>query len=167
MFHGDSKAQLVGPWEAPGTVAAEAIDELGNRQTSDVFAVLREVASGTGETELRRAALSEMRAWGAEAAPVLERIALNDPEERLRRDAVSALGSLENGAGWESLLRVFQSDAESRIRMAALDYLWRINEERSLDTVIGAAKTDSDAQVRRHAVQMREHRLADRPDADQ
>lgn len=138
----------------PDAVRIEAIDELGNRRVPEAFSALRDIATGQSERTLRERALSELRQWGRDAAPVLEQIALNDTESRIRRRAVSALGRLENGAGWDALVKVYQSDAESRIRIDALDYLWRINEERSIDTVIGAAKSDRDSDLRRHAVQL-------------
>ncbi len=139
---------------APVAVRREALDELGNRRTPESFAALREVATGAGDTGLRGKAVAELAGWGAEAAPVLQQIALNDAESDLRRTAVSALGGLGDGAGWDALVNVYQNSGETRLRRSALDYLWRINEERSLDTVIAAARADTDSEVRRHAVQM-------------
>ena len=139
---------------APEGVVREAIDELGNRQVPEAFETLRAIATGSGDSTVRRSALSELRRWEAQAVPTLEQIALNDAEQSMRRDAISALGGLEEGAGWDSLIRVYQSDSDSRLRMGALDYLWRISEERSMSTVIEAAKSDRDSEVRRHAVQL-------------
>jgi HEAT repeat protein len=139
---------------APIAVRREALDELGNRRTSDSFGVLRGIALGREETALRESALSELRAWGAEAAPIFEQIALEDPEQGLRRDAVSALGRLEGGAGFEALVRIYENSEDTRIRAGAIDLLWRINEANSLDTVIAAAKSDSDPDIRRRAVQI-------------
>ncbi len=135
-------------------VRAEAIDELGNRQVPESFSALSAIAAGQSGNDLREKALSELRQWGGEAAQILEEIALNDRESNMRRSAVSALGRLEEGAGWDGLLKVYQSEDEARIRSQALDYLWRINEERSLDTVISAAKSDRDSEIRRYAVRM-------------
>lgn len=139
---------------APTAVRREALDELGNRRTSDSFTVLRGIALGQDEMAMRGRALSELRGWGAESAPVFEQIALNDSELEMRRDAVSALGRLEEGAGWDSLVKIYQNSEDTRIRSAVIDYLWRINEENSLDTIIQAAKSDADADVRRRAVQI-------------
>ena len=139
---------------APERVVREAIDELGNRRTSEVFETLREIVAGDAGSDVRRSALSGLRRWGARAVPVLEQIALNDAEMSMRRDAVSALGRMENAAGWDSLVRIYKSDADSRLRRTVLDYLWRISEERSMSTVIEAAKSDRDSSVRRHAVQL-------------
>ncbi len=139
---------------APTAVRREALDELGNRRTSDSFAVLRDIALGQDEMAMRGRALSELRGWGAESAPVFEQIALNDPEQDMRREAVSALGRLEEGAGWDSLVKIFQNSEDTRIRSAVVDFMWRINDANSLDTIIQAAKTDADPDVRRRAVQI-------------
>jgi len=139
---------------APVVVRREALDELGNRRTSDSFGVLREIALGRDETSLREKALSELRNWGVEAAPIFEQIALEDPEQELRRDAVSALGRLEDGAGFDSLVRIYQNSQDTRIRTGAIDLLWEIHEANSLDTVIVAAKSDADPDVRRRAVRI-------------
>jgi HEAT repeat protein len=139
---------------APVRVRQEAMDELGNRQVPESFDTLSVIATGQGDRALRESAMSELRAWGTGSIPVLERIAANDPEMSLRENAVSGLGRLEDGAGWEALAKIFNSDADSRLRRRALDYLWRINEEKSMNTVIGAAKTDRDTEIRRQAVRL-------------
>jgi len=139
---------------APERVRREALDELGNRRTSESFSAVSAIATGGDDVRLRARAIAELRGWGAEAAPVLERIVLTDAESDLRRGAVSALGNLEEGAGWEALVTIYNTSEDTRIRSGALDYLWRINEENSLDTVIAAARADADSDVRRHAVQM-------------
>ena len=54
------------------------------------------------------------------AVPLLEQVALGDPEQRVRETAVSSLGDISDPLAAEALAKVFRRSDEERIRLAAL-----------------------------------------------
>ncbi len=140
--------------DASVRVRRDAVDEFGDRMDPAALTALQELAAGGDNLSIREEAIGEMQRWGSRAVSTLERIATGDVESRMRREAVQALGGMDDGEGWEALARIYKASEDPDIRRVALDYLWRVSEERSMDTVIDAAKTDADTRVRRHAVEL-------------
>jgi len=90
------------------------------------------------------------------AVPLLEQVALNDPEDRVREAAVSSLGDISDPLAAEALATVFRRSEHERIRMAALRQRVSLMESdrEKITWLNGLARDDESFEVRKEAVRL-------------
>jgi HEAT repeat protein len=88
------------------------------------------------------------------AVPLLERVALNDEEERVRQAAVSSLGDISDPLAVEALATVFRRSEDERIRLVALRQRVSLMESdrEKITWLDGLARGDESFEVRKEAV---------------
>jgi len=88
------------------------------------------------------------------AVPLLEQVALSDPEERVREAAVSSLGDISDPLAAEALAKVFRRSDVERIRLAALRQRVSLMESdrEKITWLDDLARGDASFEVRKEAV---------------
>lgn len=87
------------------------------------------------------------------AAAALERIARQDDDVRVQRQAVESLGTLRGEAGMEALIRIARTHPRVEVRREAVETLARIGCEQSIDALEDVIRRDPDANLQRQAVE--------------
>lgn len=135
-------------------VRATALGYLNRFEDRDMDTLFENLLSDP-EAGIRRRVvpLWEQRDVGR-AVPLLERVALTDPERRVREAAVSSLGDIAADSATQALGRIFDRSEDERIRMAALrQRLEDIDSDSERITWLDRlARGDSSFEVRKEAV---------------
>ncbi|HEV2131111.1 MAG TPA: M56 family metallopeptidase, partial [Longimicrobiaceae bacterium] len=87
------------------------------------------------------------------AAAALERIAREDGDVRVQRQAVESLGTLRGEVGMAALIRIARTHPRVEVRREAVEALARIGCEQSIDALGDVIRRDPDVHLQRRSVE--------------
>jgi HEAT repeat protein len=159
--HGESPAVVrklsdLARKDASGRVRESAIRALGETQSGEALAVLREIAQSGDAPEVRKRAiraLGEMESH-AEVLPLLKKIAETDSNVELAVAAVQALGEIPGRGALEALQGIYAQARSQEVRRAVVRAVAERGEEEKegIQFLLKVASGDTSPEVRRSAV---------------
>ena len=126
----------------------QALFGLGQSSDPRARQALEGLARDTSKSaEMRGQALFWLAQQG-DSLDMLGEIALNDPDEELRSQALFGIAQIESQEANEFLLQIARSDAPLEVRSNAIFWLGQRGDERVVDVLIGLWADVDDVEVR-------------------
>ena len=126
----------------------QALFGLGQSSDPRARQALEGLARDTSKSaEMRGQALFWLAQQG-DSLGMLGEIALNDPDEELRSQALFGIAQIESEEANEFLLQIARSDAPMEVRSNAIFWLGQRGDERVVDVLIGLWADVDDVEVR-------------------
>jgi HEAT repeat protein len=131
-------------------VVARALFGLGQSSDPRARQALEELARDTSKVaEVRGQALFWLGQQG-DSLDMLGEIALNDPDEGLRTQALFGIAQIGSEEANEFLLRIARSDGPIELRSNAIVWLGQRGDGRVVDALIGLWADVDDVEIRNH-----------------
>jgi beta-lactamase regulating signal transducer with metallopeptidase domain/HEAT repeat protein len=133
--------------------AAEAIGDMpGQRGASTVI----NFAQTHPDAEIRREFIEALARLepSSKALDILQRIALKDPDDDVRAEAIETIGDVHDGTAEKILIDFARNSLNDRVRGKALETIASMDDhETALTVLVDAANKDQSEDVRREAIE--------------
>ncbi len=135
-------------------VRVVAVNALGEQESLDASAILRELATDTKQpSQVRVEAMDELLDYGTNDTIELLKSLARDPDREVAEEAIDALGDIGDTASLDALAELLGSLPDADLRFEIIDEIEDFESDNAVQILLQAAKDEPDPRVRREATE--------------